>query len=403
MRVAILMYAFLPKIGGTQFAAHGLATGLVRLGHSVTMFADEGAVRECQRRRWEFEYELRGVGRNTFRLPRRLGRLGEAVASGRMEARLRIEGVQVVQVVGLWPWASLIPSLMRRSNRPLFVRAGGEDIQTEESLGYGFRRDRWVDSRVTSALGVVTGAIAISDTIAADYLRAGVKRARITVIPPGIDCQAFRTVIPNRRETRRSWGLPEDCTLLLGVGRIHPKKGFPDLIRALSILNREQKKFAVAVVGKGSDQLRQSAAEMGVQDAFFAVPEIGVEDRTRIGSLPAEGILQLYGASDYVVVPSYLEGHSNVPLQAMAAGVPVVVTDAPGCRETVKHLEDGVIVNAKSPGQIADAIRLLEADRGLRLKLIDAGLRRARELDWTVVAARHLELYSSVLAGKRHT
>ena len=76
---------------------------------------------------------------------------------------------------------------------------------------------------------------------------------------------------------------------------------------------------------------------------------------------------------DTLVLPSEAEGFGLVLVEAMAAGVPVVATDAPGIRDVVRHGENGLLVPVGRPYAIAAAIERIRSDDPLRHRLIDGG------------------------------
>ena len=77
-------------------------------------------------------------------------------------------------------------------------------------------------------------------------------------------------------------------------------------------------------------------------------------------------LIELYKASDYFVLPSYIETYANVAVEAMAAGIPAICTDAPGCVETINHKIDGLVVPTHSPQKIAESVIYLEDNPKLK-------------------------------------
>ena len=100
------------------------------------------------------------------------------------------------------------------------------------------------------------------------------------------------------------------------------------------------------------------------------------------------------------MLPSYLETYANVALEAMAAGTPVVVTDAPGCRDTVVDGVDGLLVPTKSPESIANAVGRVASEPELRSQLVERGLAKARSQDWSNIAARYAVEYERLRGGE---
>jgi glycosyltransferase involved in cell wall biosynthesis len=106
----------------------------------------------------------------------------------------------------------------------------------------------------------------------------------------------------------------------------------------------------------------------------------------------------LYRRTHIVCLPSHREGLPKALLEACAAGRAIVATDVPGCREAVRHGENGLLVEARNPGALARALDLLVEDVELRRRMGAAGRRRAeQEFDVQGVRAT-LDVYRSVVA-----
>ena len=177
------------------------------------------------------------------------------------------------------------------------------------------------------------------------------------------------------------------------MGRNHPEKGFKHLRRALGLHNRRDDGFTVTVVGHGADELSEVAEETGVSKQYFPLPVVAAGPEDGSGTLPSCGLVDLHTAADYFALPSYIAGYPTATVEANAAGIVAIVTDAPGCCNKVEHLRDGIVVAVESPDSIADSMKELERDPELRARLVDGGLRKAHSLDWAKVARRHVDVY----------
>ena len=103
-------------------------------------------------------------------------------------------------------------------------------------------------------------------------------------------------------------------------------------------------------------------------------------------------------ATDLYVLPSYREGLPRTVLEAMAMGLPIVTTHAPGCREAVSHGENGLLVPVRDGQALAGAIEELVADEARRVRMG----RRSRELAESrfrveTVVEQHLSLYRDLI------
>lgn len=395
MKIGVFMHNYLPRIGGAQICAHCLADGLSRMGHETIVYARPEMVADCQKRGWSFHYTLKSL-KPPFRVMGRhqwLRLLGAAQAIVR---QVRKDKLDVVQLVVAWPWLPVTRELQTFSGVPVVIRCAGDDIQIDTSVGYGIRREKNIDALLKRGFDAIDKGIAISRTVTMEYEKAGVDTRKIVEIPPGVDMTAFDGCQVDRVEIRKRWNLPVDLRLIISVGRNHPKKGFEDLVRALPELNKTEKRFAVVVVGRETGQLRETAENLGVSDTFFAIDEVAGQTE-EISTFPSRELIELYKASDYFVLPSYIETYANVALEAMAAGIPAIVTEAPGCIDTVIPETDGLMIPVAAPHKIAEAVHRLENDPNLKAKLIKIGSEKARAQDWSMISAQYLSVYQTAL------
>ncbi|MCP3423041.1 glycosyltransferase family 4 protein [Nocardioides pinisoli] len=177
---------------------------------------------------------------------------------------------------------------------------------------------------------------------------------------------------------------------LLHVGRTIRTKGLRDVIRALDQLRDLD--VTLDVVGDGND--RSACEEL--------TTALGLGARVRFhGSLPREQVIGFYERADVFVFPSYREPGGNVALEAMAAGLPVVVCARGGPGANVDD-DCGFRLRAESPTQLAEdvaaALRRLVTDPGLRARMGRAGRRKVESTHlWEHRVTQMLDLYEEVI------
>ena len=127
-----------------------------------------------------------------------------------------------------------------------------------------------------------------------------------------------------------------------------------------------------------------------------------------LDSWRAEGLIELlgqvsdmaalYASVDMVVLPSYREGLPKSLIEAAACALPLITTDAPGCRDVVTHEADGLIVPIKDATALANAIERLHLNKDLAHRLGQAARRRAiNEFDENIVIQKTLAVYEELL------
>ncbi len=193
-------------------------------------------------------------------------------------------------------------------------------------------------------------------------LREGLDPASIDVIPNGVDSVRFKPAttdddLARRAALRGNLGVKDGELLLTSVGSMLPRKGHGALIEALARLRGlgVALKLALVGVGEGAADLKALAERRGSGGHVVMTGE-----RTDVPE-----VLQ---ASDIFALASHTEGFSNAVIEAMAAGLPVVVTDVGGTREAVPR-GSGVVVPVNDIPRITEALAALCADEAARREM----------------------------------
>lgn len=162
--------------------------------------------------------------------------------------------------------------------------------------------------------------------------------------------------------TRKDLGVPEDALLIAAMGRLIPKKGFEDLIRAFEGVEAviDGRPVHLVLMGRGpqDEVLRKLAAPMAGRVHFT-----GWVDQA-ITALPL---------ADVFVCPSREEPYGNVMMEAWSLGLPVVSTRSDGGRELIEDEDNGLLCELADPADLRRALRRVLADRTLREHIAGRG------------------------------
>ncbi len=206
------------------------------------------------------------------------------------------------------------------------------------------RRSRvplWLD-RLTQ--GLVDHNVCVSQAVAEFSIRlSGLKPSKISVIPNAVDFERFANAVA---VDRSSLGLSA-APLVLFVGRLDPQKAPFNLLEAFAHLLERHPDWQLLFVGDGS--LRVSMDDWGAKR--------GVGNRIRIVGWRPD-VPELLKAADLLALPSLWEGMPNIVLEAMAAGLPVVVSRVEGTEELIRDGETGLLV---TPGSATELERQIES------------------------------------------
>jgi len=370
IRIAVVVPKF-GLIGGGERFAYELTERLSRNDrYDFHVFAN----------RWK-----EGAGRIAFhrvpaiRFPRFLRPLGFAWLSGRLVSRGRFDLVHAhervfqADVISLHsvPHAEWVRNV-RRKRMSLFDRA----------TDYVEKR---MAENTARAWHLPVSSIA-RDAFLARY---PVDPARVKVVPPGVDVERFAG--PDRaacrREIRSRHGIGESDLVVLFVGMNFEVKGLDRVIAAVARAGRETPgtKWSTLVVGRGDEEkYRRISREAGIGDSvFFAGPR-------------EEGIEKYYRASDLLMMLSTFDTFGMVVLEAMAAGLPVVVSATVGAKDVVDDGVNGfVLQDPRDDESVAGAIAAL-ADPVVLSRFGGEAQRTATRCSWERTTDEIARLYEEV-------
>ncbi|MEM1183406.1 MAG: glycosyltransferase family 4 protein [Planctomycetota bacterium] len=184
----------------------------------------------------------------------------------------------------------------------------------------------------------------------------------LTVAPMGIDPSAFR-VTDEEREARwrRTAG---DPFRVVTCGRLHVGKGHSDLIEAVAMLRGRSVETSLEIIGEGPDRPRLEAV----------IGDLGLGERvTLLGRLEQHEIRDRLASAHAYALASHNEAIGVATMEAMAAELPVVVTDVGGVGELVRHETNGLMVSPERPGLVADMLGRLAEGPEFARRLAEAG------------------------------
>jgi len=222
----------------------------------------------------------------------------------------------------------------------------------------------------------------------------GADRARITMVPCGVDLEEFAP--GSRAGARRALGLADDEFVILQLGRMVPRKGVDNVLRALAWLPRDIRARLVVVGGESATPDPALTPEIARLQTL--AHELGIADRvTFAGARRREELPACYRAADVFVTTPWYEPFGITPLEAMASGVPVIGSAVGGIRYSVLDGITGFLVPPRDPQALADRLRQLHGNPWLAQAMGRAGVRRVRALfTWERVAADLVDVYEAL-------
>lgn len=214
--------------------------------------------------------------------------------------------------------------------------------------------------------------------------------SRLAYLGNGIDIDRFNPSNRGRRaDVRRELGIDGRRPVVGMVGRVVREKGYLEYFAAAARVRQTHPDALFLAIGPYEPWKADAIGEAEI--ASFEL-----DDALRLLG-HREDVHDLYAAMDLVVLPSHREGFPRSPMEAAATGLPVVVTDVRGCRETVIDGETGRLVPARDPIRLAAAITELLDDPELRERMGERARRLAEErFDQRSVFERVANAYDSL-------
>lgn len=247
----------------------------------------------------------------------------------------------------------------------------------------------------TRCMAEADAVVTLSESMKADIVARGVSAQKVLVVPNGVDVEAFRPG-SRRADLASSLGVADSFVFGYVSNLDHFREGHEILILAAAELRRRGVRATALIVGDGTRraELHDLAISSGAAEAVVFT-----------GRVPHDEVLDHYHLLDVFVVPRVDERAARLvtplkPFEAMAAGVPVVISDLPALQEIIGDGSRGRSFPAGDASALADVLEQLAGDPDRRQMMSH----RAREWvvaerQWSSNAARYVNLYRSLTAG----
>lgn len=172
---------------------------------------------------------------------------------------------------------------------------------------------------------------------------------------------------------------------VLSVGTLEPRKNLPFLVDAyLRLCSVTEPDLGLVITGRSG---------WNSQEIELSLSKAGKGIRIT-GFVPKEDLVALYNLADVLVLPSIHEGFGFPPLEAMASGCPVIVSNRGSLPEIVG--DAALLINPENVSSLEAALRSVLSNPSLRGSLVERGFARAKEFSWRITATKTRDLYSEI-------
>lgn len=213
--------------------------------------------------------------------------------------------------------------------------------------------------------------ISVSESTKAEMIELGISPKNIEIVHNGVDLDKLNPGKKTKEPT------------ILYLGRLKAYKSIDILLEAFKKVYEQNKNVTLIIAGTGDEELKlkKKALELGINDKVNFKGR--VSDKEKINLLQESWVL---------VNPSFKEGWGITTIEANACGTPVVASNVPGLRESVKDQETGILVEYGNSEKLASAIELLIDNQSTREEMITSAINWANNFDWNISAEKGLRL-----------
>lgn len=215
---------------------------------------------------------------------------------------------------------------------------------------------------------------------------------KISLLSPGVNLKLFRPI--NKALAKKKIGADLNHKLILFVGRIERLKGIDVLLYAIKILIQKNPKFLFCLwIAGGSADRKQWTKESKrleeIRKLLKLTSYVKFVGRKRTEELPF-----YYNSAEIVLMPSQYESFGITALEAMACGIPVIITDVAGVSGLLDKKHSSLFTSAVNPIGLAGKIKNLLTDKAEYDKMSKEVFKRVQDLSWEDVADRFIQILS---------
>ena len=227
--------------------------------------------------------------------------------------------------------------------------------------------------------------IAVSNIEVEQYIKMGVERDRISLIPNGINISEFENADKVKGNFRRAYKL-SDKKILLFIGRLNAIKGIDFLLNTFAILTKDIKDTILVIAGPDDGYKSEIESRINL---------LKINDKVLlIDGLYGEDKISAMKDADMFIYPSRHEIFGIAPLEALMCGTPVIVTENCGCADFLREANGGIVVKYQDISGLLDSIQNILDKKEEAKKLASNGMELVqRQFNWNEITKDMIKLY----------
>jgi len=379
--LVLVCHSYPPVLGGSEIEAQRVCSALLRRGHRVRVLCAGGAPMPDETE-W---IDSEGVPVRIFggRLSPRMRDYAYALGGGWCIIHKRREYQIVYFLMSGLHTATAMP-VVRYLTKPMVMKFSGSNTIRQMAFS-------WLGRLELSFIGRWTRHIMIlNEGMTEEAREVGLDTRKLMWMPNPVNTDEFRPATKAMiAEFRERLKLPAGVPLVIYVGRLAPEKELPSLLAAFAEVVREYPNALLALVGEGPSRpaLEEQARRLSI-----------VENLRFVGMVPVAEVPRWLQAADIFTLVSSLEGLPCSLIEAMAVGLPSVVSNIPANLQLVDSGVHGLVAPVKDEAALADRLKTLLRDPELMQRMgRNARARVIETYSTDTVIARYEELFRGLV------
>jgi len=365
MKIFCVVPSYYPayQFGGPIASVHNLNKTLVKKGVEVTVYTTDiglsGKVSAGQETDvdgvkvtyFDFSKIFEFVGPNGWQFSWPLTRA----------LKKNVKNFDLVYLSAIWNYPTAVAAHYCRKYRKPYIIAPRGTLYS-----YTFNKKGWKKRFYYELIAKrdLEGAAAIHYTARDEFEKTHsflkLKNNKAFIVPNGIDLSEF-TDLPLKGDLSNRYPELKNKKVILFLSRINWKKGLDILAKAYGLVARKRNDVHLLIVGNGEESFKAKVKK------WFEDEKV-MDKLTFAGMLTGRKKLEAYTGSDIFALPSYSENFGMAVVEAMACGLPVIISDQVGIHYEVKDAQAGLVVPC-DPGRLAETINNFLDAEGLRQRV----------------------------------
>ena len=379
MKILQIVQFFSPNHGGSSMVPFELSKHLHKAGHNVTVITTDFQMDN------DFIDSSDGVEVIPFHCQMNIGSL---LVSSSMKEFLK-ENINKFDIIHMHNFRTyqniIVHKFAKKYKIPYVLQAHGSVPRIIEKKGLKYIFDIFFGYKI---LRDASKVIAVSNVEVDQYLKMGVPKEKIVVIPNGIEISSFND-LPEKGTFRKQYGISEKYIVLF-LGRLHERKGIEFLIKSFAELRKEMND--VILVLAGSDDGYRTKAEI-------LINKLKLTKQVKFtGFIDEVDKFAAYVDTDVLVYPAIFEIFGLVPFEAIMCGTPIIVTDDCGCGELVRDANCGYLVKYGDVNDLEGMMKWVIKNPNEGGKLVETGRKYVEDnLAWNNAVKQVEEIYENCI------